>query len=108
MDLKTYVRKIHLYIGLWLGLLFVVLGLTGSILVYKQELTGLFHPDKTTVPVQDQRAGYDALLDAARTTYPDQQVDHIKLPDHPGDAAEAKDLKRVYARDESSSAWSAW
>jgi len=28
--------------------------------------------------------------------------------DHPGDAAEAKDLKRVYARDESSSAWSAW
>jgi predicted Zn finger-like uncharacterized protein len=28
--------------------------------------------------------------------------------DHPGDAAEAKDLKRIYARDESSSAWSAW
>jgi predicted Zn finger-like uncharacterized protein len=28
--------------------------------------------------------------------------------DHPGDVAEAKDLKRIYARDESSSAWSAW
>jgi predicted Zn finger-like uncharacterized protein len=28
--------------------------------------------------------------------------------DHRGDAAEAKDLKRIYARDESSSAWSAW
>jgi len=28
--------------------------------------------------------------------------------DRGGDAAEAKDLKRIYARDESSSAWSAW
>jgi predicted Zn finger-like uncharacterized protein len=28
--------------------------------------------------------------------------------DRPGDTAEAKDLKRIYARDESSSAWSAW
>jgi uncharacterized Zn finger protein len=28
--------------------------------------------------------------------------------DHRGDTAEAKDLKRIYARDESSSAWSAW
>ena len=28
--------------------------------------------------------------------------------DRRGDAAEAKDLKRIYARDESSSAWSAW
>ncbi len=28
--------------------------------------------------------------------------------DHRGDTAQAKDLKRIYARDESSSAWSAW
>ncbi|MFB6229131.1 MAG: HVO_0476 family zinc finger protein [Halobacteriales archaeon] len=28
--------------------------------------------------------------------------------DHRGDTARAKDLKRIYARDESSSAWSAW
>ena len=28
--------------------------------------------------------------------------------DRPGDTAEAKDLKRIYARDESSSTWSAW
>ncbi len=32
---------------------------------------------------------------------------HEKL-DHPGDLAYAKDLKRVYARDESLTAWSAW
>jgi uncharacterized Zn finger protein len=32
---------------------------------------------------------------------------HEKL-DHPGDMAYAKDLKRVYARDESLAAWSAW
>jgi uncharacterized Zn finger protein len=33
--------------------------------------------------------------------------DHTKL-DHRGDAAVAKDVNRVYARDESSTAWSAW
>ena len=32
---------------------------------------------------------------------------HEKL-DHPGDLAYAKDLKRVYARDETLTAWSAW
>ena len=32
---------------------------------------------------------------------------HEKL-DHPGDMAYAKDLKRVYARDERPTAWSAW
>jgi uncharacterized iron-regulated membrane protein len=88
MNFRTYVRKIHFYIGLWLGLLFVVLGLTGSLLVFKESLTGLFHPNKTIVKVQDQRAGYETLLDDARTTYPDQRVDHIKLPDYPSDAAE--------------------
>jgi len=33
--------------------------------------------------------------------------DHRKL-DHAGDAALAKDVKRLYVRDESTSAWSAW
>ena len=32
---------------------------------------------------------------------------HEKL-DHPGDLAYAKDLKRLYARDETLTAWSAW
>lgn len=33
--------------------------------------------------------------------------DHDKL-DHPGDSVVAKDVKRLYVRDESTSAWSAW
>lgn len=33
--------------------------------------------------------------------------EHEKL-DHPGDAAVAKDVKRLYVRDETTSAWSAW
>jgi uncharacterized iron-regulated membrane protein len=88
MTFRTYVRKIHLYIGLWLGFLFVVLGLTGSVLVYKDALTQLFHPSKTTVQVQDRRAGYNALIESARTKYPDQRVDHIKLPEHPEASAQ--------------------
>ncbi|GAA0671422.1 HVO_0476 family zinc finger protein [Natronoarchaeum mannanilyticum] len=41
--------------------------------------------------VRDDAAGYN----------------HDKL-DHPGDSAPAKDVKRLYVRDESTTAWSAW
>jgi uncharacterized iron-regulated membrane protein len=37
--------RLHLYLGLSLGLLFSVLGLTGSLNVYKDELDKLFNPD---------------------------------------------------------------
>ena len=41
---RTMMRKVHLWLGLVLGALFVLLGLTGSVLVFYQEIDALLHP----------------------------------------------------------------
>ena len=42
---RTVIRKVHLWMGLTLGALFVLLGLTGSVLVFYPEIDALLHPD---------------------------------------------------------------
>ncbi len=37
--------KVHLYLALSLGLLFALMGLTGSLGVYREELDELFNPE---------------------------------------------------------------
>ncbi|MFM2372531.1 MAG: hypothetical protein RIS85_2253, partial [Pseudomonadota bacterium] len=41
---RTIVRKAHLWLGLGLGALFALLGLTGSLLVFYQEIDAALHP----------------------------------------------------------------
>lgn len=48
-------RKIHLYIGLWLGLIFVMMGLTGGVLAWLPELDRAFNPDLLRASVTDIR-----------------------------------------------------
>jgi uncharacterized iron-regulated membrane protein len=65
---KKYVRQVHLWVGLSLGGLFVLLGLTGSILVFYNEIDGLLHPEirQTNVAVPD----WDRALATVRAAYP--------------------------------------
>ncbi|MFX7140616.1 PepSY-associated TM helix domain-containing protein, partial [Acinetobacter baumannii] len=37
--------KLHLYIGLWLGALFVLLGLTGTVLSWRHEIDAALNPE---------------------------------------------------------------
>lgn len=41
---RIWVRRLHLWLGLSTGLLFALLGLTGSALVFYQEIDALLHP----------------------------------------------------------------
>ena len=43
--LRRMVRKLHLWLGLVIGGLFVLLGLTGSVLVFYPEIDALLHPE---------------------------------------------------------------
>ena len=43
--LRIFVRKLHLWMGLSLGALFMLLGLTGSALVFYQSIDRWLHPD---------------------------------------------------------------
>lgn len=68
--LRRAVRKAHLWLGLGLGGLLVLLGLTGSILVFYPELDALLHPE-----IRAEGAGppdWDRALATVRAAYPDK------------------------------------
>lgn len=68
--LRHLVRKAHLWLGLGLGGLFVLLGLTGSVLVFYPQLDALLHPEirleGTVAP------DWDRALATVRAAYPDK------------------------------------
>ncbi|MCL6252080.1 PepSY domain-containing protein [Altererythrobacter sp. KTW20L] len=68
--LRRAVRKLHLWLGLGLGGLLVLLGLTGSVLVFYPELDALLHPEirmEGTAPPD-----WDRALETVRAEYPDK------------------------------------
>lgn len=65
---RRLVRKLHLWLGLSLGLLFVLLGLTGSVLVFYPEIDALLNPEvRVEGPVAPD---LDRALATVRAAYP--------------------------------------
>jgi uncharacterized iron-regulated membrane protein len=67
-SIKKVMRQVHLVVGLSLGALFVLLGLTGSILVFYPEIDELLHPEirEKSAAVPD----WDRALATLRAAYP--------------------------------------
>jgi uncharacterized iron-regulated membrane protein len=64
--------KIHVYLALSVGLLFALLGLTGSLSVYREELDTLFNPRLTIDAAQGNPLSLDRILAAVRAAHPRQ------------------------------------
>ncbi|RVU05816.1 PepSY domain-containing protein [Novosphingobium umbonatum] len=75
--LRHWVRQVHLWMGLSLGLLFVLLGLTGSALVFYQSIDRWLHPEiqvASSGPAPDaQSPVWDRGLETLRTQWPERQ-----------------------------------
>jgi len=83
--LRRAIFQVHLWAGIALGLYMFVIGLTGSILVYRNELSRYYSP----VPVVVEGAGTplaeDALREAAGRLYPGRKITAVqpgKTPNH--------------------------
>ena len=76
--------QLHTYLGLSIGVLWVLLGLTGSILVFYLQLDLWINPEiavTSSQPVASQQAVFDVLDEA----YPDRHASwRIEQPLHPG------------------------
>jgi uncharacterized iron-regulated membrane protein len=75
---RILIRRIHLWLGLTLGLLFVLLGLTGSALVFYVAIDDALHPAARSrasdAPAPDWTSpAWDRALATARTRWPDPQ-----------------------------------
>lgn len=76
ITLRTVLRKIHLYIALWLGALLALAGVTGSLLVYKHAIDKWLNADMMQVEAQ---GAYQPFLDLIEVA---NQVSPIKDPPH--------------------------
>lgn len=69
---RRVVRSIHLWLGLTLGALFVLAGLTGSILVFYVEIDGWLHPVAAEGRAKDV-GEWERPYQTLRTAFPDKQ-----------------------------------
>lgn len=72
--LRRAVRRLHLWLGLGLGGLFALLGLTGSVLVFYPEIDSLLHPAlRAEAGAQTgQPPDWDRALATLRRNFPDK------------------------------------
>jgi uncharacterized iron-regulated membrane protein len=75
LPVRKRLWQLHSWLGLVAGLALLVIGLTGSVLVFHEELTALFSPDKNVVtPSTSGRLPLDTLLRHAERQLPDYEV----------------------------------
>lgn len=71
--------QVHLWAGIGIGLYFLVIGLTGSLIVYKKELERAMIPKLIEVEKSPQRASFQAMYDSVKLAYPKANITNAFL-----------------------------
>ena len=85
---RRAIFQIHLWTGIGIGLYLLMICLTGSVLVYRNELYRAFSPEPVIVVGSGESLTPDALTAAARRIYPDDEVTNVRMGDTPNHAVE--------------------
>lgn len=83
MKVRRVIFNLHLYTGLAAGLLLVLSGLTGSLLVFREEIEGLVYPELMKTAPRDERVPLQAVLEAVGRAYPQDRPFSIRMPRTP-------------------------
>lgn len=79
--LRQWWLNLHLWIGLVVGFLFVLLGLTGSINVFRNGIDALLNPELQIAKPQSEYRSLDEMVQAAHAAYPDcEGIWSLQLP----------------------------
>ena len=70
---RKFWRNVHISFGLVFGLLFVLTGLTGSLLVFYIEIDEWLNPETTFSPTEEPWRSYEEMLQALRTAHPTRE-----------------------------------
>ncbi|GLC28179.1 PepSY-associated TM helix domain-containing protein [Roseisolibacter agri] len=76
-------RWLHRALGLTAGLVLVVTGLSGSALVFREEIDRALNPHLLRVEPTAARAPLQAILDAAARAYPTEPATRVRMPRGP-------------------------
>jgi uncharacterized iron-regulated membrane protein len=85
MKLRQLAFTLHRYVGVTVGLLLVLIGLTGSLLVFDNETESFLNPELLRVTPQGERLSIESILSTARKTYPELKLEHISVPQEPNE-----------------------
>ncbi|HSE60600.1 MAG TPA: PepSY-associated TM helix domain-containing protein [Nitrospiraceae bacterium] len=78
--------KVHLYLGLIVGGLFVLISLTGSLLVFYKAIDEWLNPELVRSSSAGESRPLNEIVAAAYAARPERgRLETIRLPDHPGD-----------------------
>lgn len=86
---KVFLR-LHRTIGLFVGAVFVLVGLSGAILAFRENIDELLNASimRVDAPAQAAFRSPDEILGAARAAMPaDAKAERLTMPRHPGSAA---------------------
>lgn len=86
MKVRRVVFNLHLYTGLAAGLLLTVIGLTGSLLVFREEIEELIYPEWVKTVARDEQVPLQAVLKTINLAYPQDRPFSIRLPRTPQQA----------------------
>ncbi|WP_347986663.1 PepSY-associated TM helix domain-containing protein [Methylomonas sp. AM2-LC] len=87
-------RAIHHYTGLILGIVFAIIGLTGSILVYYLEIDEWLNAAKSVSSTDKTYASYQSIWDAIQASEPNRQhAWRLEIPETPEQTITARYYK---------------
>jgi uncharacterized iron-regulated membrane protein len=80
MKFRNLVRSLHGFIGLVMGLLFVIVSLTGGAIVFHKEIDHAINQSLHTVSVQSASIPFDDILAPVQKAHPDLPVQYVRFP----------------------------
>lgn len=83
MKIRRVFFNLHLYLGLTAGLFLVLSGLTGSAIVFREEIEAFAHRELMETEVRDKRVSLQTVLDAVKHAYPQDKLLSVRLPRTP-------------------------
>lgn len=80
MVTRRWILKLHLYLGLIPGLMLVFVGLTGSLLVFSDEIDEMLNPEILRVTPGPALATLDDIITNVARCYPGHKLLRIRMP----------------------------
>ncbi|MEG4028419.1 MULTISPECIES: PepSY-associated TM helix domain-containing protein [unclassified Microcoleus] len=94
MKFRKLAFKLHLYLGLVVGIFLAVIALTGSLLVFSPEIERFFNPQILQVIPQAEQIPLENVLQIVEKAYPQNQALSILLPRSAKDVCQVSMLSK--------------
>src|SRR5689334_2145056 len=80
MPLKAQLLRLHRWVGLAVGVMVILQGLSGTAIAFRHELNRLIHPGSLVVAPPARLAPLAAIAAAGKAAFPDRKLARIDTP----------------------------